>query len=139
MQFLPMNLDSTLASSLYVSNTDELASGLDNMSFKLDNSNINLNKFEVDPTSNLLDDLETTINEVQEFFNEILNNSTYFEHICSFLDIEIDQKYEEFPNKAYTNLMVLVTKYKLSNMLKMLLQSHSYIITPSGLIKCVLI
>ncbi|KAF0436960.1 hypothetical protein F8M41_004553 [Gigaspora margarita] len=39
-------LDSTLASSLHVSNTDELASGLDNMSFELDNSNINLNMFE---------------------------------------------------------------------------------------------
>ncbi|KAF0502915.1 zn-finger domain-containing protein [Gigaspora margarita] len=30
-------------------------------------------------------------------------------------DVEIDQKYEEFPNEAYADLMVLVTKYKLSN------------------------
>ncbi|KAF0454785.1 hypothetical protein F8M41_001515 [Gigaspora margarita] len=52
------NLVSTLASPLYVSNTDELASGFDK---------------------------------------------------------EIDQKYEEFSNKAYANLMGLVTKYKLSN------------------------
>ncbi|KAF0379294.1 hypothetical protein F8M41_012320 [Gigaspora margarita] len=77
------NLDSTLASPLHVSNTDELASGLDNMSFELDNSNINSNMFEVDPTSNLPDDIETTIDEDQEFSNENLNNSTYFEHIQS--------------------------------------------------------
>ncbi|KAF0338039.1 hypothetical protein F8M41_016459, partial [Gigaspora margarita] len=77
------NLDSTLASPLHVSNTDELASDFDNMSFELDNSNIDSNTFEFDPTSNLLDDLETTIDDDQEFSNEILNNSTYFEHIQS--------------------------------------------------------
>ncbi|KAF0506718.1 hypothetical protein F8M41_019082 [Gigaspora margarita] len=110
------NLDSTLASSLHVSNTNELASGFDNMLFELDNSNVNSNIVEVDPTSNLPDDIETTINEDQEFSNEILNNSTYFEHIRSFfLDEEIDQKHEEFSNEAYADLMVLVTKYKLSN------------------------
>jgi hypothetical protein len=107
------NLDSTLASPLHVSNTDELASDFDNMSFELDNSNINSNMFEVDPTSNLLDDLETTIDDDQEFSND---NSTYFEHIqSSSSDEEIDQKHEEFPNEAYADLMVLVTKYKLSN------------------------
>ncbi|KAF0512399.1 hypothetical protein F8M41_017999 [Gigaspora margarita] len=91
------NLDSTLASPLHVSNTDELASGLDNMSFELDNSNINSNMFEFDPTSNLLDDLETTNDEDQKFFNEILNNSTYFEHIrSSSLDEEFDQNMKNF-------------------------------------------
>ncbi|KAF0517318.1 zn-finger domain-containing protein [Gigaspora margarita] len=30
-------------------------------------------------------------------------------------DEEFDQKHEEFPNEAYADLMVLVTKYKLSN------------------------
>ncbi|KAF0483951.1 zn-finger domain-containing protein [Gigaspora margarita] len=110
------NLDSTLASLLHASNTDELASGLDNISFELDNSNINSNMFEFDPTSNLLNDLETTIDKDQEFSNEILNNSTYFEHIrSSSSDEKFDQKYEEFSNEAYANLMVLVTKYKLSN------------------------
>ncbi|KAF0492791.1 zn-finger domain-containing protein [Gigaspora margarita] len=110
------NLDSTHASPLHVSNTDELASGLDNMSFELDNSNFNSNKFEVDPASNLPYDIETTIDEDQEFSNEILNNSTYFEHIrSSSSDEEFDQKHEEFPNEAYADLMVLVTKYKLSN------------------------
>ncbi|KAF0345962.1 zn-finger domain-containing protein [Gigaspora margarita] len=110
------NLDSTLASSLYISNTDKLASSFDNISFELDNSNINLNMFEVDPTSNLLDDLETTIDNDQDFFTEILNNSTYFKHIqSSSSDEEIDQKHGEFSNEAYTDLMVLVTKYKLSN------------------------
>ncbi|KAF0507838.1 hypothetical protein F8M41_018892 [Gigaspora margarita] len=72
------------------------------MLFELDNSNVNLNIAEVNPTSNLPDDIETTINEDQEFSNEILNNSTYFEHIrSSSSDEEIDQKHEEFPNKAY--------------------------------------
>ncbi|KAF0407556.1 hypothetical protein F8M41_008749 [Gigaspora margarita] len=75
------NLDSPLASPLHVFNTDELASSFDNMSFELDNSNINLNIVEVDLTSNLPDDIETTIDEDQEFSNEILNNSTYFELI----------------------------------------------------------
>ncbi|KAF0504552.1 hypothetical protein F8M41_019498 [Gigaspora margarita] len=75
------NLDSTLASPLHVSNTDKLASGFDNMLFELDNSNINSNIVEVDLTSNLPDDIETTIDEDQEFSNEILNNSTYFELI----------------------------------------------------------
>ncbi|KAF0523220.1 hypothetical protein F8M41_015445 [Gigaspora margarita] len=77
------NLDSTLASSLHLSNTDELASGFDNMSFELDNSNINSNIVEVDLTSNLPDNIETTIDEDQEFSNKILNNSTYFELIQS--------------------------------------------------------
>ncbi|KAF0395519.1 hypothetical protein F8M41_010258 [Gigaspora margarita] len=54
------NLDSTLASSLHVSNTDELASSFDNMSFELDNSNVNSNIVEVDLTSNLPDDIEIT-------------------------------------------------------------------------------
>ncbi|KAF0433673.1 hypothetical protein F8M41_005005 [Gigaspora margarita] len=108
------NLDSTLASPLHVSNTDKLASGFDNMSFELDNSNINSNIVEVDLTSNLPDNIETTIDEDQEFSNEILNNSTYFEHIrSSSSDEEFDQKHEEFPNEAYADLMVLVTKYKL--------------------------
>ncbi|KAF0533314.1 hypothetical protein F8M41_010679 [Gigaspora margarita] len=75
------NLDSTLASPLHISNTDELASGFDNMLFELDNSNINSNIVEVDPTSNFPDDIETTIDEDQEFSNEILNNPTYFKHI----------------------------------------------------------
>ncbi|KAF0333077.1 hypothetical protein F8M41_017046, partial [Gigaspora margarita] len=96
------NLDSTLASPLHVSNTDELASGFDNMSFELDNSNINSNIVEVDLTSNLPDNIETTIDEDQEFSNEILNNSTYFELIrSSSSDKEFDQKHEEFSNEAY--------------------------------------
>ncbi|KAF0393375.1 hypothetical protein F8M41_010431 [Gigaspora margarita] len=101
------NLDSTLASPLHVSNTDELASSFDNMSFELDNSNINSNIVEVDLTSNLPDDIETTIDEDQEFSNKILNNSTYFELIrSSSSDEEFDQKHEEFPNEAYADLML---------------------------------
>ncbi|KAF0365676.1 hypothetical protein F8M41_013716 [Gigaspora margarita] len=37
-----------------------------------------------------------------------------FDNISSS-DEEFDQKHEEFPNEAYADLMVLVTKYKLSN------------------------
>ncbi|KAF0458736.1 zn-finger domain-containing protein [Gigaspora margarita] len=43
-----------------------------------------------------------------------LDNSNINSNISSS-DVEIDQKYEEFPNEAYADLMVLVTKYKLSN------------------------
>ncbi|KAF0437236.1 hypothetical protein F8M41_004467 [Gigaspora margarita] len=107
------NFDSSLASPLHVPNTDELASGLDNISFELDNSNINSNIFEFDPTSNLLNDLETTIDEDQEFSNEILNNSTYFEPIrSSSSDEEFNQKHEEFPNEAYANLMTRKRVYE---------------------------
>ncbi|KAF0531900.1 zn-finger domain-containing protein [Gigaspora margarita] len=45
--------------------------------------------------------------------NKILNNSELIQSSSS--DEEFDQKYEEFPNEAYADLMVLVTKYKLSN------------------------
>ncbi|KAF0511027.1 hypothetical protein F8M41_018347 [Gigaspora margarita] len=87
------NLDSTLASPLHVSNTDELASGFNTMLFELDNSNVNSNIVKVDPTSNLPNDIETTIDEDQECSNEILNNSTYFKHIrSSSSDEEFDMK-----------------------------------------------
>ncbi|KAF0385018.1 zn-finger domain-containing protein [Gigaspora margarita] len=80
------------------------------MLFELNNSNINSN---VDLTSNLPDDIETIIDKDQEFSNEILNNSKLIRSSSS--DEEFDQKHEEFSNEAYADLMVLVTKYKLSN------------------------
>ncbi|KAF0539738.1 zn-finger domain-containing protein [Gigaspora margarita] len=76
-------------------------------------SNKASNSFDLDPTSDLLDEHETTLHENQEFSNDFLNNSAYTDDIqASLLDEEIVQ---EFPNEAYADLMVLVTKYKLSN------------------------
>ncbi|KAF0552621.1 zn-finger domain-containing protein [Gigaspora margarita] len=83
------------------------------MSIELDESNNASNSFELDPTSDLLDEHETTLHENQEFSNDFLNNSAYTDDIqTSSSDEEIVQ---EFPNEAYADLMVLVTKYKLSN------------------------
>jgi len=95
------NLDSTLASPLHVSNTDELASDFDNMSFELDESNNVSNSFELDSTSDLLDEHETTLHENQEFSNDFLNNYDYTDDIqASLSNKEIVQKHDEFPNEA---------------------------------------
>ncbi|KAF0443230.1 zn-finger domain-containing protein [Gigaspora margarita] len=83
------------------------------MSIELDESNNISNSFDLDPTSDLLDEHETTLHENQEFSNDFLNNSAYTDDIqASLSDKEIVQ---EFSNEAYADLMVLVTKYKLSN------------------------
>ena len=54
--------------------------------------------------------------EYQEFSNGLLNDSAFTEEIQnSSDDDELNQKHDEFPNEAYADLMLLVTKYKLSN------------------------
>ncbi|KAF0539692.1 hypothetical protein F8M41_006951 [Gigaspora margarita] len=84
------------------------------MSIELDESNNISNSFDPDPTSDLLDEHETTLHKNQEFSNDFLNNSAYTDDIqISLSDKEIVQKHNKFPNEAYADLMVLVTKYKL--------------------------
>ncbi|KAF0477082.1 hypothetical protein F8M41_024296 [Gigaspora margarita] len=111
-----IDINSTYASTLGVSNTDNISDKFAYMSIELDESKNASNSFDLDPTSDLLDKHETTLHENQEFFNNFLNNSAYTDDIqATSLDEEIVQ---EFPNKAYADLMVLVTKYKLSNTAK---------------------
>ena len=86
------------------------------MSFEFDSNNIASNYFEFDPTSNILDRLETTLHDYLEMSNNLLNNTGFSEVFPnSSSDEEVNQKYDEFPNEAYADLMILVTKYKLSN------------------------
>ncbi|KAF0555077.1 zn-finger domain-containing protein [Gigaspora margarita] len=106
----------TYASPSGISNTDNISNKFAYISIELDESNNVLNSFDFDPTSDLLDEHKTTLHENQEFSNDFLNNSAYTDDIqASLSDKEIVQKHNEFPNKAYADLMVLVTKYKLSN------------------------
>ncbi|CAG8778414.1 13977_t:CDS:2, partial [Ambispora leptoticha] len=70
--------------------------------------NTNSNSFEFDSLSNILDDLDSNLPKNQEFSNELLNNSSYSDDIQnSSSDNEINQKHDEFPNKAYADLMIL--------------------------------
>ena len=109
-------LDSTYAGPSGVSNTDELSVDLANMSFELDESNNFANYFEHNPSTFIPNKLKSTLHVNQEFSNDLLDNSVYSEDIqVSSSDEEIDPKHNEFPNEAYADLMVLVTKYKLSN------------------------
>ncbi|KAF0416256.1 zn-finger domain-containing protein [Gigaspora margarita] len=70
--------------------------------------NINL---EIDPNTNILDEFKNTSQGYCELSDNILVSTDYFEDSSD----DENQKYDEFPNEAYANLMVLVTKYKLSN------------------------
>jgi len=110
------DLDSNIASYSDVSNIDELSGSVADMFFEFDSNNIALNSFEFDPTSNILDRLETTLHDYSEMSNNLLNNTGFSEVFPnSSSDEEVNQKYDEFPNEAYTDLIILVTKYKLSN------------------------
>src|SRR6185437_15959580 len=111
-----IDLNSTYAGPLGVSNTNNIFDEFVYMSIELNESNNVSNSFDLDPTSDLLNEHETTLHENQEFSNDFLNNSAHTDDIqASLSDEEIVQKHDEFPNEAYTDLMVLVTKYKLSN------------------------
>jgi hypothetical protein len=109
------DLDDTFAGPSHVSNSDDFSSDLANMSLELESFDNNLNRFELDRTPQNSNDL-STLQNYQEFSNEHLNNPAYTDNFqSSFSDEEIDQKHDEFPNEAYADLMILVTKYKLSN------------------------
>ncbi|KAF0443888.1 hypothetical protein F8M41_003517 [Gigaspora margarita] len=76
-----IDLNSTYAGSLDISNTDNISDEFAYMSIELDESNNALNSFDLDPTSDLLDEHETTLYENQEFSNNLLNNSAYTDDI----------------------------------------------------------
>ena len=72
-----IDLDSTFASPLRLSNTDDLSSNLSNMSFELESFNNNSNSFEFEPTSLILDNLDNSLQGYQKFSTENLNNPAY--------------------------------------------------------------
>src|SRR5260364_192498 len=103
-----INLESNIAN---LSNDDNLSENLEDMFFELEDNTYSKN-FEVDPNINILDEFENTSQGYHELFDDMLVSADYFEDMSS--DNE-NQEYNEFPNEAYADLMILVTKYKLSN------------------------
>ena len=119
ISFKNINFHSTLKSSKHVdfgknhnlemyagppnlSNIEESSKYLEDMSFELDNSN-SPNEFE-----NILQEYNNPSEKISvdtEIFKDQYNSS----------DEEVNPKYNNFPNEAYADLMVLVTKHKLSN------------------------
>ena len=102
-----INLESNIAN---LSNDDNLSENLADMSFELEDNTYSKN-FEVDPNTNILDEFENTSQDYRELSDDISVSTNYF---ADSSDDE-NQEYNKFPNEAYANLMVLVTKYKLSN------------------------
>jgi len=112
-----IDLDDTLAGPSDFVNTDYISGDSVDMLFEVDVANINSNYFDSDPTFDILDDYNDSLHNNQEFSNELLNNSAYTDdnQSSSEEEKEIIQKHDKFPNEAYADLMVLVTKFKLSN------------------------
>ena len=106
-----INLESNIAN---LSNDDNLSENLADMSFELEDNTYSKN-FEVDPNTNILDEFENTSQDYRELSDDISVSADYFEDMRNNLSNDENQEYNEFFNKAYANLMVLVTKYKLSN------------------------
>jgi DNA primase len=88
---------------------------LEDMSFELaDNTNTSIN-FEVDLNANILDEFENTLHEYEDIADDFSLNEEISEDIQNNSEDDFSQKNDEFPNEAYADLMLLVTKYKLSN------------------------
>ncbi|KAF0500645.1 zn-finger domain-containing protein [Gigaspora margarita] len=102
-----INLESNIAN---LSNNNNLSENLANVSFELENNKYSKN-LEVDPNTNIFDEFKNTSQGYHKLFDNISVSTDYFKD--SFDDE--NKEYDEFSNKAYANLMVLVTKYKLSN------------------------
>ena len=103
------------ASSSNFSNENIILDNLEDMSFELaDNNNTSIN-FEVDLNANILDEFENTLHEYEDIADDISLNEEISEDIQNNSDDDFSQKNDEFPNEAYADLMLLVTKYKLSN------------------------
>ncbi|KAF0541696.1 zn-finger domain-containing protein [Gigaspora margarita] len=81
------------------------------MFFELEDNTYSKN-LEVDPNINILDEFENTLQGYRELSDNMSVSADYFEDMLS--DDE-NHKYDEFSNEAYADLMILVTKYKLSN------------------------
>ncbi|KAF0458251.1 hypothetical protein F8M41_001051 [Gigaspora margarita] len=103
-----INLESNIAN---LSNDDNLFENLADISLELEDNTYSKN-LEINPNTNIFDEFENTLQRYRKLSNDMSVSANYFEDMSS--DNE-NQKYDEFSNEAYTDLMVLVTKYKLSN------------------------
>ncbi|KAF0392362.1 zn-finger domain-containing protein [Gigaspora margarita] len=103
-----INLESNIVN---LSNDDNLSENLADMSFELEDNTYSKN-LEVNPNTNILDEFENTLQGYHELSDNISVSADYFEDMLSN---DKNQEYDKFPYKAYVDLMVLVTKYKLSN------------------------
>ncbi|KAF0441332.1 zn-finger domain-containing protein [Gigaspora margarita] len=83
------------------------------MSFELEDNTYSKN-LEVNHNTNILDEFENTLQGYCELY-DILVSADYFEDMQNNSSGDKNQEYDEFSNKAYADLMVLITKYKLSN------------------------
>ncbi|KAF0385013.1 zn-finger domain-containing protein, partial [Gigaspora margarita] len=84
------------------------------MSFELED-NIYSKNLEVDSNTNVLNEFENISQGYRELSDDISVSADYFEDMQNNSSDDENQEYDEFPNEAYADLMVLVTKYKLSN------------------------
>ncbi|KAF0441283.1 hypothetical protein F8M41_003861 [Gigaspora margarita] len=97
-----------------LSNNDNLSENLANMFFELEDNAYSKN-FEVNPNTNVLNKFENTSQGYCELSDNILVSADYFKDMQNNLSDNENQEYDEFSNEAYADLMVFVTKYKLSN------------------------
>ncbi|KAF0506727.1 zn-finger domain-containing protein [Gigaspora margarita] len=106
-----INLESNIVN---LSNDDNLSENLANMSFELKDNTYSKN-LKVDPNTNILDEFENTSQSFCELSDDISVSANYFKDMLNNSFDDKNQEYDKFFNEAYTDLMVLVTKYKLSN------------------------
>ncbi|KAF0546610.1 zn-finger domain-containing protein [Gigaspora margarita] len=106
-----INLESNIAN---LSNNNDLSENLADISFELENNTYSKN-LEVDSNTNILDKFKNTSQGFHELSNNISVSADYFKNMRNNSSDNENQEYDKFFNKAYADLMVLVTKYKLSN------------------------
>ncbi|KAF0366093.1 zn-finger domain-containing protein [Gigaspora margarita] len=106
-----INLESNIVN---LSNDDDLSKNLANLSFELEDNTYSKN-LEVDSNTNVLDEFENILQGYCELSDNISVSTDYFEDMQNNSSDDENQEYNEFSNEAYADLMVLVTKYKLSN------------------------
>jgi hypothetical protein len=95
---------------------DNFSEHFADMSFELDDNTNPSNNFDINSNSNILNNFENTLQDYREPSEEISVNAEISEDIQNYSsDDNFNQEYDNFPNEAYADLMVLVTKYKLSN------------------------
>ncbi|KAF0544198.1 zn-finger domain-containing protein [Gigaspora margarita] len=109
-----INLESNIANLF---NDDDLSENLADMSFELEDNTYSKN-LEVDPNTNVLDEFENILQGYHKLSDDISVSANYFEDIQNNSSDDKNQECDEFPNEAYADLIVLVTKNKLSNIAK---------------------
>ncbi|KAF0445397.1 hypothetical protein F8M41_003220 [Gigaspora margarita] len=106
-----INLESNIVT---LSNDNNLSKNLADMSFELEDNTYSKN-LEVNPNTNIFDEFENTSQGFHELSDDISVSADYFEDMENNSSDNKNQEYDEFSNEAYADLIVLVTKYKLSN------------------------